>query len=212
MLALGMSLAACNDDVETDPEFNDLDCGPGESAQVDDVLVCIIENELLIETGFECGPGLEVYEGSEITICAEAELSPEQLEQVEGFNEPGVDPAPTPNNDLPTALETSPLESVACEDPADDFEEPSLSVDHEGSGVLRVQHRGFEANCCARFRGANAELNDEGLVTIAYDIVEDDPCDCNCFYSFDFTVGQLPSGAYTVGITGTGLEASVEVP
>ena len=54
MLALGMSLAACNDDVETDPEFNDLDCGPGESAQVDDVLVCIIENELLIETGFEC--------------------------------------------------------------------------------------------------------------------------------------------------------------
>ena len=92
VLVLG-AFGCVDDTVENDP--TGLDCGPGQSAEIDGVALCIIENDLLIETGFMCGPELERYEGETVTICAEAPLSDEQLAQLEGFAPPPPEPEHT---------------------------------------------------------------------------------------------------------------------
>ena len=102
-----LAAPGCGDDSPS--QDTGLDCGPGTSTQVDGVAACIIQNELLIETGFMCDPRLQRYEGDEITVCSEDPLSEEQLNELEGFDA-------DPNPDRPFALDTTTIEGTECLD------------------------------------------------------------------------------------------------
>jgi hypothetical protein len=211
-LSIALVCTACVED--SPPEEGLLDCGPGQNQTIDGVSICVITNDLLIETGFRCGPDLEEYEGDLVTVCAEGELSPEQLSGVEGFApQGGPQPDMTPEPSPAPELGVSELQGTQCIDEGNDPEAQSLTLVEAGleedGYEISVTHAGVEANCCAVFRSATAAVDGEDI-NITYDINEDDPCDCNCFYELTFKLTKAPSGDWTVNAGGASAEISLE--
>ena len=205
---LCVQIGACTDD-SSEP-VGGLDCGQADASEVDGISVCIISNDLLVETGFACPEGLEVYEGESVTVCAEGELSEGQLGGIEGFSE-APEPNPDPQDD-PIELEVSPLVAAQC---VNALEEPGrmddFSVEQgEGGTNLFVTHS-FEENCCTTFDSANALLDiGARTITLSYDFDDSDPCDCTCFHTFDYTLIGTPPGTYEVQIGEVSVEINVE--
>ena len=209
-LAASLAFVGCGDDNPIEAEA--LDCGPGENKSIDGISLCVIDNELLIETGFMCGPELERYEGEEVTICAEGDLSPEQLNEFEGFSAP-VDPQPemTPEPEALPEIElgTSDLNVSGCNEEEEPMEElllESAGLEEEGHEV-RVTHSGFAANCCAIIESVTATI-DGDVINLTYDINEDNPCDCICTYTMNYKVTNVPAGnwGFSAGMASSDIE------
>ncbi len=206
--ALLVSMAACG---QSGDDNDQLDCGPGQNDQIDGVSVCIIDNELLIETGFNCGPDLELYQGEEVTICADAPLDGDRLEEIEGFAPSQVDddvnnrPDDANNEpDSPLVLRTDSVTSDTCDeaiDPQSTTEMLTLEdAGEEDDGFeVNIRHQPFVANCCIPFLGAEATIDpDNNTITIEYDHGDaDSACNCICAHDLNYKFSGIPAGTWT---------------
>lgn len=102
LLAFGLVVALGSGcDGSSDPEVDQggLSNCPGEQRTAPGGgAACVINNELLIETGFECPDDLYFYEGHDVSVCSEEPLDDMWFDEfVPGYAPPGPDNSNNPN-------------------------------------------------------------------------------------------------------------------
>ena len=64
------------------------------------------------------------------------------------------------------------------------------------NGMLRIRHLNYESNCCRNFVPV---LEQQGDTLVIY-CNDDSPisCDCNCNFTLDYIIRDLPRGTYFI--------------
>ncbi len=84
-----------------------------------------------------------------------------------------------------------------------------LVVTPTGPGTLDVLHIDFREGCCPEFSASAYSNRGAGEIEVSY-ILNPDPCDCECNLDLSYTLGDVPSGTWTLLAGFDAVEVTVE--
>ncbi len=106
----------------------------------------------------------------------------------------------------PSLADLPEMDSATCDQTTTDTVEQELILT-AGAGSIAVSHVGIVDQCCADWRFEAVTTGD--TIAVTYFDVSDMTCDCECPWTLDYTLLDVPAGDWTV--TAEGDEGQVTV-